>query len=240
MRMKTNRMDRRGFTLVELMVTLAISSIALAGIYGVYRAQLKSHVTQNAVVDIQQNLRNALYVLQRQIRMAGYDPSLGVRSTAPARLGLLANFSAFGSPHDASGAATTIDALTGDGSSIAFTMDTNGDVMDASSPPQLVAGAGTIETVDAELVAFRLSGSTIQKYRPSASGWVTIAENIDSLKFEYLDDNGVKLMPPVDLTTVRSVRISIGAKKTQDVSVMAEKRSKTFLTATVRIRNLSI
>lgn len=237
--MRTNRMDRRGFTLVELMVTLAISSIALAGIYGVYRAQLKSHVTQNVVVDIQQNLRNALYVLQRQIRMAGYDPSLGVRSATPARLGLLADFSAFGGSYGASGAATAINGQ-GEGSSIAFTMDANGDVMDSSSPPQLVAGAGTIETVDTELLAFRLSGSTIQKYRPSVNAWVTIAENIDSLKFEYLDDNGVKLMPPVDLTTVRSIRISIGAKKTQDLSVMAEKRRETFLTATVRIRNLSI
>jgi len=49
--MKVMKRDKRGFTLVELMVTLAISSIALAGMYGVYKAQLQSHVTQNAVVD---------------------------------------------------------------------------------------------------------------------------------------------------------------------------------------------
>ncbi|RPJ12817.1 MAG: prepilin-type N-terminal cleavage/methylation domain-containing protein, partial [Deltaproteobacteria bacterium] len=48
--MKMIKRDKRGFTLVELLVTLAISSIALAAIYGVYKAQLQSHVTQNAVV----------------------------------------------------------------------------------------------------------------------------------------------------------------------------------------------
>ena len=34
--MKVMKRDKRGFTLVELMVTLAVSSIALAGMYGVY------------------------------------------------------------------------------------------------------------------------------------------------------------------------------------------------------------
>jgi len=34
--MKVMKRDKRGFTLVELMVTLAVSSIALAVMYGVY------------------------------------------------------------------------------------------------------------------------------------------------------------------------------------------------------------
>jgi len=77
--MKVMKRDKRGFTLVELMVTLAISSIALAGMYGVYKAQLMSHVTQNAVVDTQQNLRNTFYIMQRTIRMAGFDPARNLR-----------------------------------------------------------------------------------------------------------------------------------------------------------------
>jgi len=77
--MKVMKRDKRGFTLVELMVTLAVSSIALAGMYGVYKAQVQSYVTQNAVVDTQQNLRNTFYVMQRTIRMAGFDPIRNLR-----------------------------------------------------------------------------------------------------------------------------------------------------------------
>jgi hypothetical protein len=71
--------------------------------------------------------------------------------------------------------------------------------------------------------------------------WTPIAENIDSLIFEYLNDSGVKLTaPPLALSAVRSVRITIGAKKTQDLNIMAEKRDQTFLTATVRVRNVGL
>jgi type IV pilus assembly protein PilW len=231
-------MDKRGFSLVELMVTLVISSIALAGIYGVYKGQLKSYVTQNAVVDIQQNLRNALYILQRNIRMAGFDPCQQVRTTAPATLGLLSDFSAFAS-HNGSGAATAIDA-NGDGTSIAFTLDANGDTVDTNNTPPLVSGAGTIQALDTELIAFRLSGERIERYLPSVSQWTPVAENIDSLLFEYLNDSGTKLTPPFVLSDVRSVRITIGAKKTQDLNIMAEKRDQTFLTATVRVRNVGL
>lgn len=238
--MKTIKMDKRGFSLVELMVTLVISSIALAGIYGVYKGQLKSYVTQNAVVDIQQNLRNALYVLQRNIRMAGFDPCQQVRTLTPTKLGLLSNFNAFGSPYDTSGAATAIDA-NGDGTSIAFTLDANGDTVDTNNTPPLAAGAGTIEPIDTEMIAFRLSGSSIERYLPSLNQWKPIAENIDSLIFEYLNDSGVKLTAlPLALSDVRSVRITIGAKKTQDLNIMAEKRDQAFLTATVRVRNVGL
>lgn len=62
--MKSIIKNNKGLTLVELMVTLAISSIVLAGIYAGYQSQLQSHITQQAVVDIQQNLRSSMYYLQ--------------------------------------------------------------------------------------------------------------------------------------------------------------------------------
>jgi type IV pilus assembly protein PilW len=66
--------DQKGFSLVELMVVMAISAIVMGGMYAVYNSQLKANVTQQAVVEMQQSLRTALYLMQRDIRMAGYDP----------------------------------------------------------------------------------------------------------------------------------------------------------------------
>jgi len=64
----------RGFSLLELMVAMAIASILMAGIYTFYQSQLKSHVTQLAMVDMQQDARVAMYMMTREIRMAGCDP----------------------------------------------------------------------------------------------------------------------------------------------------------------------
>ncbi len=56
--------DKKGFSLIEMMTAIALSSIVLAGIYTMYFTQTKSHATQQVVVDMQQG-----------IRMAGYDPT---------------------------------------------------------------------------------------------------------------------------------------------------------------------
>lgn len=63
-----------GFTLIELMVAMAIASVLMAGIYTFYRNQLRSHVTQLVVADMQQDARVAMYMMTREIRMAGCDP----------------------------------------------------------------------------------------------------------------------------------------------------------------------
>jgi prepilin-type N-terminal cleavage/methylation domain-containing protein len=65
----------KGFTLVEFLVAIGISAIVLAAIYSVYYAQQKSYVVQEQVAEMQQNLRAAMYIMAREIRMAGYDPT---------------------------------------------------------------------------------------------------------------------------------------------------------------------
>ncbi len=67
--------NQKGFTLVELMVAMLISSMVMAAIYSTYRSQLRSHITQQAVVEMQQNARAAMFVMEREIKMAGYDPT---------------------------------------------------------------------------------------------------------------------------------------------------------------------
>jgi type IV pilus assembly protein PilW len=65
----------KGFTLVELMVTLAISSLVMSGIYAVFHKQVATHNTERLVVSMQQNVRAAASFMERDIRMARYDPT---------------------------------------------------------------------------------------------------------------------------------------------------------------------
>lgn len=72
--MKAISNSNKGFTLIELMVALAATSILAACIWATYNTQLKSHITQKQVVEMQQNLRAAMQLIEREVRMAGYDP----------------------------------------------------------------------------------------------------------------------------------------------------------------------
>src|SRR3989339_279506 len=73
--MSSIREREMGFTLVELLVSMAIAGIVMASIYSSYYSQQKAYVIQEQVAGMQQNLRAAMYHLERDIRMAGYDPT---------------------------------------------------------------------------------------------------------------------------------------------------------------------
>ncbi len=64
----------KGFTLSEVMVAMTISLLVLAPIISTQRSQQKSFRIQLQVVEIQQNIRAAMFYLERAIRSAGYDP----------------------------------------------------------------------------------------------------------------------------------------------------------------------
>lgn len=76
-----------GFTLVELLVTLAISGILMTGVYTAFMSQQNSYLAQEQVVEMQQNIRAGLDIMVRDIRMAGYDPDLadayGIQTATP-------------------------------------------------------------------------------------------------------------------------------------------------------------
>jgi type IV pilus assembly protein PilW len=71
---KSINTSQKGFTLMELMVAMAIASVLMAGIYTFHRHQLRSQVTQQVLVNMQQDARVAMYMMTREIRMAGFDP----------------------------------------------------------------------------------------------------------------------------------------------------------------------
>lgn len=66
---------REGFTLVEILMALAIGSMIVATAYTVYIAQLRGQAVQAASLELQQGLRTAMQTMANEIRMAGVDPT---------------------------------------------------------------------------------------------------------------------------------------------------------------------
>jgi type IV pilus assembly protein PilW len=70
---KKIRLNQNGITLIELLVAFVICAIVVAGTYRVFVAQTKAYTVQDQVVEVQQNIRTAMEILLRDLRMAGYD-----------------------------------------------------------------------------------------------------------------------------------------------------------------------
>jgi type IV pilus assembly protein PilW len=64
----------RGFTLLELLIGLVVSLVAIGAVYSVYIVQQHCYVSQQRMLELQQNLRAAVLILEKQVRLAGYDP----------------------------------------------------------------------------------------------------------------------------------------------------------------------
>jgi len=176
-----------GFTLVELMLTMAISGIIVAAIYSVYISQQRTYLAQEQVAEMQQNIRAAMDIMTREVRMAGYDPAGGAGS------GIIA-------------------ALPGQ---ISFTQDTNGDG-DTTDAGEMIDFGFSAAVVDADRdgVPDAVSNgvpdaSPLGRQTGGAGGYQAIAENIQAIEFRYLDAaNGVT----ATLADIHSVQISILAR----------------------------
>ena len=77
MKMKLKRQfknSNQGFTLVELLIAMVVALLALDAIYSTFLNQKKSYVMQEEIAAMNQNVRAAMFYMQREIRMAGCDP----------------------------------------------------------------------------------------------------------------------------------------------------------------------
>lgn len=77
----------RGFSLIELMVAIAMACIVLAAVYSLHAALTKSYTTQNVAADAQEAVRAGLDLMAEDIMMAGFDPTgtglFGILSADP-------------------------------------------------------------------------------------------------------------------------------------------------------------
>ena len=64
---------RRGFTLLEVMFSIVIATIATAAMYTIFTWQSQELLTQDLKMQMNQNIRFAGDILGRGIRLAGYN-----------------------------------------------------------------------------------------------------------------------------------------------------------------------
>ena len=67
--------NKGGYTIVELLVAIAISGIFMGAIYSAYTSQQRATLGQEQVSAMHRNLRSAMYFIEKEIRMAGCDPT---------------------------------------------------------------------------------------------------------------------------------------------------------------------
>jgi len=69
------RINSSGYTLIELLIAMAVASILITMIFQIQGARQKAHTKQKQAVEMQQNIRAAISLMKREVRMAGYDPA---------------------------------------------------------------------------------------------------------------------------------------------------------------------
>jgi len=158
------------FSLIEMMVAMAILSIIMAGVIAAFHEQLRWHNRQQKVSGMQQNARTAMYFMTRELMMAGYDP-IGSADTG---------IKPMPDRHDA--VTLSMDVTGGESDGV----DNDGDG-DHDNYQEEAFGDGKADDSN-EVITYALKNG--QLTRASANGSPqALADNIDALDFEYFGVN---------------------------------------------------
>ena len=160
--MTPSPLNKKGFTIVELLVAMAISGVVAIGIWSAYKSQRRLMSSQEVVTDIQQNVRSAIFTMTQDIRMAGYDPTMS------GKFGI--TFVGFRDLNDINNAAGN--------SALQFTADYDGN--------GLLAANG--ETVTFSLYEFGAAGTITDLARNNGGGRQLLAQNIQVIGLAYAYD----------------------------------------------------
>jgi type IV pilus assembly protein PilW len=192
-----------GFSLIEMMVAMALFGIAITGIYQTYHYQQQVHLKQQQIVDMQQEARAADFFLSYDIRMAGYDPAGNAEPVFN-----IARIAEFQFEADLNGDGD----LEGDAGEIirwALTNDANrngiSDAIDGGGAPPAVWKD------DSSACGLGREYITRNGGVDTGGGLQPVANNVQALEFCYvLDDGSVTTAPTAaEALRVRSVYVSM-------------------------------
>jgi len=178
-----SRDNRLGFTLVELLIAVLLSSLVMYGVFAAFQSQNRTYVTQDLTVEMQQNLRAAVDMISRDIRMAGFDPSKKAGATFySAATSLMGGPGTTAITIEFSNDFDSNEALGGPGETLAYGFLTAG--TDADNDGFADAGAANLS-------------------RNANGANAPVAENIQAIAFAYAYDSIVDL--PVDMNILDGI-----------------------------------
>lgn len=172
---------KKGFTAVELLISLAILSITLSSIYGLYTSFIRVHTREGVKIRVQQNVRFSLDMMIRDIRMAGLDPEktfdFGIASPLyPQRIKFTAD-------RDMDGELDQPDAADGI------------DESDLENMEYAYNGTDTIE-----MILYKSDGTEEMR--------ATLVDNVTDLSFTYFDADDATTSAAEDVRTIE-IRMTI-------------------------------
>lgn len=183
--------DERGFTLIEIIIGLALASVVSTAIYSIFSVQHRIYMAQKQIADIQQSLRTCMYLLEDDIKLACFDP---LKSAKPA-------------------------ILIADSQSFRFQADLN-ENGSLQSEDTNSSGDTTLTNDRNEQKTYGFARDKNGQGRLTRASWnaggAPMADFIETLDFVYLDGNGTVLSPlPLSDTNkaqIRSVEITLVAR----------------------------
>jgi len=215
-----NGQGEAGFSLVETLLAVVISSIVLLGLYLIYDVNQATFIRGEQQTDLQQNARIGMDRLVRELRLAGNDPS-GTLTVGPAIPGGQARCS---NPPPATPQAIENAEVT----CVRFYADVDGDLPLAT------------ERVE---YSYDTAGQLLRRRRwtnaGTGGGAQPLAERVTTLTFAYYDGGGNLLPTPVpvgSLDTIRRIAVTITTADTVTGTVP----QPFTLQADVRPRNLGL
>lgn len=206
----SHALSTSGFTLVELLITLAITGLILSAVFSVYIANIHAVSIEEQRVDLQQNQRFAIDLMTSQLRMAGYDLA---ESTVPTVLDARTDFVYFTLDLNDDG---NVDGADDSGEHIAFCTYTDGDGV-----LQLGYTVGNGTDTDGNGTA-NVGEFHSHNHQPVVA--------IEALEFYYTLADGTRTTAPTIPDDVRAVDISV-LVKTEWQNPKYQSLATTFLPA---------
>ena len=76
--MEKKNIKSAGFTLVELLIALALGLVLLTSVSSAFISQRKTYDAQEQMTELIQGTRAAMEIITREVKLAGFDPQKGI------------------------------------------------------------------------------------------------------------------------------------------------------------------
>ena len=230
-----NNMKKRqaGFSLLEVMIALAVMGMVLTGVVKIFTTTGRYHTSQEMMVEVMENVRGVQQLLTDEIRSAGCNPKGKRRIGFELPPSVYAGDNRFDTDSDSIHFTRDID--NGDGDAI---YEPDGDADDPGENIGYYRGT----TSSNVLPAGNTTPGTLYRVSFGVSGFnpQPVADNVTDLRFRYFDATGTELLNPSTSTAldkIRTVEVTITGQVQNTVRVSAANRTWTQKFR-IRIRNM--